>query len=712
MIKPFPRLPGLLKAAFKPRHGGSILSRLGGKERFHGKIGVREPLLRKEVEMKAEVFFKDCLDLDYPGLEEVKAAVWRSDYVAAKKEFGAYLRRTLDPECFFTIPYETPENVFKYPGESDAEACERIVRQNIFLSVGVPCDFGVGRPVDWLANPTVNQYKEWTWQFSRHNEWKMLAHQYRLTGNDAYAQKVAELFRSWVAQAPCPESAPGYDTKCWRTIECGIRMGANWPYVLFAFFRTKHFTDELLFEWYASVWEHGNRLFHFCTKNNWLLMEMNGLAHIGILYRQLRQAKFWLQTALEKMLAETKRQFYPDGFHYELTTCYHEVAVNNYQRLFETAKAFACPLPPDLLTALRSACRLNVGLMMPDGKLPDINDGKKWNVAEILRPKQRMIPNDPLIDWAASHKTEGKAPAYTSLALPYAGFLAMRTGWDPNDTWALFDAGPFGKGHQHEDKLSLLIFTKGRLLLTEGGNYAYDDSPMRRYVLSSRAHNVIRVDGQGQNRRQSYVWQEDDIDRPAPDFLWHLHPDCDYASGVYREPFGDLPAGSIIHQRAIYFIKNGALAPFFLVVDRLTAETEHEYEWLWHIDDERLSVMPNGALAGDMAVLFSLPGLSLSILCGQTHPEWQGYIATSAEQGMYRPVNCLSAKTRGKDLRIVTAFLLAPEKAYGLTLRADADPASQEIDLANLDGQIWRFRESDLQLGRLPDNFMSQMSKV
>ena len=662
--------------------------------------------------MKAEVFFKDCLDLDYPGLTQVKEAVRQDDYAAAKKEFGAYLRQTLDPERFFTIPYETPENVFKYPGESDAEACQRIVQKNVFLSVGVPCDFGVGQPVDWLANPTANQYKEWTWQFSRHNEWKMLAHEYRLTGDDAYAQKVAALFQSWLTQAPCPESAPGYDTKCWRTIECGIRMGANWPYVLFAFFHTKHFTDELLFQWYASVWEHGNRLFHFCTKNNWLLMEMNGLAHIGILYPQLRQAKLWLQTALEKMLAEAKRQFYPDGFHYELTTCYHEVAVNNYQRLFETAKALACPLPPELFAALKTACQLNVQLMMPDGKLPDINDGKKWDVAEILRPKQRMIPNDPLIDWAASQGAEGIPPEYTSVALPYAGFLAMRTGWAKNDTWALLDAAPFGKGHQHEDKLSLLIFAGGRLLLTEGGNYAYDDSDMRRYVLSSRAHNVIRVDGRGQNRRQDYVWQEDDITRQAPDFNWHIHPDCDYASGSYREAFDDLPAGSVVHQRAVYFIKKGPAAPFFLVVDRLTAETEHEYEMLWHIDDESLNLTPNGAFSNDMAVLFSLPGLSLSILCGQTHPEWQGYIATSAEQGMYRPVNCLSAKIRGKNLRIVTAFFPQPANNSVTALRAEEAPADQTIDLIQKNGDIWHFKESELQKGCLPDNFMLSTSKT
>lgn len=49
----------------------------------------------------------------------------------------------------------------------------------------------------------------------------------------------------------------GYKTKCWRTIECGIRMGANWPYILFTFYKTPAFTDDVFDNWYKSVYEHG-----------------------------------------------------------------------------------------------------------------------------------------------------------------------------------------------------------------------------------------------------------------------------------------------------------------------------------------------------------------------------------------------------------------------------------------------------------------------
>lgn len=58
----------------------------------------------------------------------------------------------------------------------------------------------------------------------------------------------------------------------------------------------------------------------------------------------------------------------------------------------------------------------------------------------------------------------------------------------------LFDVGPFGAGHQHEDKLGFVIYAYGAYLVIDSGIYPYDTSRWRRYVLSPYAHNVIHVD--------------------------------------------------------------------------------------------------------------------------------------------------------------------------------------------------------------------------
>ena len=66
-------------------------------------------------------------------------------------------------------------------------------------------------------------------------------------------------------------------------------MGGEWQWALHSFYRSPHFTDDVLVDWYKSVWEHGWRLRNFHRTGNWLIMEMNGLAQIGILYPQFQE---------------------------------------------------------------------------------------------------------------------------------------------------------------------------------------------------------------------------------------------------------------------------------------------------------------------------------------------------------------------------------------------------------------------------------------
>lgn len=640
-----------------------------------------------------ERFFLECLNLDFEGMEAVKAGAQEKDWAKARKEMAAYIRRTLEPERFFQIPYEVPENIYKYPDESDADACRRICDHTL-ISVGVPCVYGKGQPVDWQANPTYNGYREWTWQLSRHNDIKLLAHEYRRTGEKILADTAAELFTSWVRQAVYPGDCAGYMTDCWRTIECGIRMGANWPYILFTFYNTDAFTDDVLIDWYKSVWEHGERLSRNHMTANWLIMEMNGLGQIGILYPQFRQSAGWLKQAYESLEEELDKQIYADGFQYELSTGYHNVVVNNYQRLIEVAKAFDRPVPDNMLKKLEAACEVDVKLMMPNGCLPDLNDGEWRSVEQTYQIRQRILPGSRRIRWILQ-KDESGRPDFTSIALPWSGFLAMRTGWSEKDAWALMDAAPFGKAHQHEDKLSLLFYANGKLLLTEGGNYAYDDSEMRRYVLSTRAHNTVMADGQGQNRRAHYEWKDEEIGRPA-ELVWKLSEEWDFGESRYAEGYGEEAAIRAEHQRRVFFCKkpDEGRFPFLVVVDRMSGREPHSFSCLWHVDSELCEKEAGRIGFADMDVAFS--NGEASVIIGQEGAEWQGFVAMGTKQGMYRKVPCVSVEAKGRQVRIVTVLSPCTGKAGRVEkVVASPDAADEEIVIRFADGKAVHFKESD-----------------
>ena len=97
-------------------------------------------------------------------------------------------------------------------------------------------------------------------------------------------------------------------------------------------------TDDVLVDWYKSVWEHGWRLRHFHRTGNWLIMEMNGLAQIGLLYPQFVDAPAWKAYAFERLTEELDVQVYPDGFQIELSTGYHQVDILNYQWLIDVCR--------------------------------------------------------------------------------------------------------------------------------------------------------------------------------------------------------------------------------------------------------------------------------------------------------------------------------------------------------------------------------------
>ncbi|MGI6108028.1 MAG: hypothetical protein ACOX8B_08875 [Lachnospiraceae bacterium] len=85
------------------------------------------------------------------------------------------------------------------------------------------------------------------------------------------------------------------------------------------------------------------------------------------------------------------------------------------------------------------------------------------------------------------------------------------------------------------------------------------------------------------------------------------------------------------------------------------------------------------------------------MICGQTTPELQGFIATGEDQGQYKAVPTLRNTISGAEVRMVT--VLDPEtdetgKIAGV--EAGADPGSRKVRLTFADGTVTEFTEPPL----------------
>ncbi len=649
-----------------------------------------------------EKFFCETLDSSIPALSDIADTYKNKGLAAAEKQLANYVRDVLDPETYFKLPYYDRENAWAYREETDIDVCERVIKGQM-MSCGFMYQFPDGK-VDWEINPTENGYREWTWQLSRHHELRCLGHCYKETGDERYAEKYVELLMSWCEQAVCPENLSGGATLCWRTIEAGIRMTKIWHYAFHACYKSPAFTDHVMTTYLKSIWEHAHRLSTNFTSHNWLIMEMAGLSHIGMLYRWFKDCDKWLNFAYIKLNDEIDNQIYADSFQYELTTGYHGCVLANYSYVINSSKILGYPLPENLINNLQRAFEMYIKLAEPDLHTPALNDGGRAATASEMRLAMKYFPNREDFKYFATERKEGTPPTYKSIAMPYSGMAAMRTGWSKDDMFVFMESAPFGKAHQHEDKLNVLMYAYGKDVLPDMGSYAYDSSEMRKLILDTRSHNCAMVDDRSQCRRKTYKWEPEDI-KKLSNLRWKFTDDADTAEGRYDEGFGG-ELINVTHDRRVIFFKKGVpgTLPFALVIDRLVTGDENPHKYAVHYQTAYKPHEVNGKVFtqdfGD-GVTFSIIGTEEpELVIAQKEPYWMGWrpkhVAGGLEPEHYHAPCVRYTVGSANEARFVTA--LYPSNNGEIAIKdiiASKDVSDTKITLVLSNGEMVTIDEKD-----------------
>lgn len=602
--------------------------------------------------------FFEMLDLRLPGLQPVRRAVESGDLAAAKHEYAEYLRNRDAPTLKFNWRAR-PRHESRPDGVDTTEA-DRVLQRDL-VSVGVYHKFE--GEIDWSLNPI--NYKEWPWQLNRHWIWQTLARAYWDTGDEKYAREFVYQMTDWVRKCPAPRYVSGNASYTWRTIESGIRAGQTWVEVFHRFLTSPSFTDEAIVTMVKSFAEHARQLMRWPTGGNWLAMECNGLMHVGVIFPEFSEADSWRRTAAERLYAELDRQVYPDGAQIELSTGYHQVSLGNFVSAWEIADLNGVPMPEDYISKIGRMFDYNLHAAMPDATLPGLNDSSRLSIRRSMEQASGFFPERKDYEWIATGGRSGHQPAVGSIALPFAGQLVMRTGWERDDLYLLMDAGPFGYAHQHEDALSIVVYAHGVYHIVDPGNYAYDSSQWRKYVLSTRAHNTIMVDGLDQRRRgkprEEYV-----VARPLPN-RWASCDAFDYASASYSDGYGGDDLIDVTHTRVIFFVK----PEYWIFVDRLQPADDrpHSYDSLFHIDAAGATVdASSGAVRSnnDGGPSISIvpakdESLHVRISCGEQEPVVQGWMPERLNDYSCRPIpTAIFSTARAGEARL--AYVLYPTR--------------------------------------------------
>jgi uncharacterized heparinase superfamily protein len=134
-------------------------------------------------------------------------------------------------------------------------------------------------------------------------------------------------------------------------------------------------------------------------------------------------------------------------------------------------------------------------ICLPDGTIPLFNDsalGIAPSFAALADYAERLI----------SYERPCRGQGLRVSSHVSSGYFVIRNLED----MLVVDCGEVGPeyqpGHAHCDTLSFELASDGRPIIVDSGVYDYENSEMRRYLRSTRAHNTAMVDG----CEQSEVW--------------------------------------------------------------------------------------------------------------------------------------------------------------------------------------------------------------
>ncbi len=457
----------------------------------------------------------------------------------------------------------------------------------------------MGQDFNWTYNPVSKSdpgfTQEWTWcVISRTQFWEHLAKAYWNTLDEKYAAEWgAELTDFARKNNRFNKLAPG-EPSLWRTLDASERMNESWPYAYSHFVNSPAFTPEAQWIYLRMMLEHGDLLRKTLEdrnrKGNWVTSECFGLYTIGALFPELKQAKDWRTFALNRLLEEVNCTVPPDGYEAELSPGYHYFSLSSLVGPMKLAKLNQMEIPEALRAKILAMYKGPAILMDQGGTVPATNDSCPINVVGLAKRGLQLLGNDPVLNWIASGGKEGAALP-TSTMLPYAGFYAMRGGWNLDDTYLFFRAGPAGMGHEHEDMLEIVLRAWNKTLLFDAGNYCYDHSDWRRYAIGTASHSTIIVDGKWQHRGVLAPPWTEPVRNP-----WYATPLFDYVSGcydggyqtsIYNPKIQGSPQTwmgekdySVYHTRRILFLK-----PYYaLLIDTLDGTGTHRYDAHFHLD--------------------------------------------------------------------------------------------------------------------------------
>ena len=470
------------------------------------------------LELKTEVF--SLLNLDYPGLEKVKALHQEGkDADAAKALLDYYRART---------NVKTPDVNLK---KDEQKMADEALQHTFFAHKGYQPSFNYGEDINWRYWPVKDN--ELRWQLHRHKWFTPMGKAYRVSGDEKYAVEWTKQYIDWIKKNPLVKiNKNEYELTgntqlkddaenvrfAWRPLEVSNRLQDQTSQFQL-FLPSPSFTPEFLTEFLVNYHKHAIHILgNYSAQGNHLLFEAQRMIYAGAFFPEFKEAAAWRKSGIDIMNREINVQVYNDGGQFELDPHYHLAAINIFCKALNIAdlNGFRNEFPQEYLDTIEKMIVFYANVSFPDYTNPCFSDAKLTNKKEMLknyRSWSKMFPKNQFIKYLATDGKEGALPEYLSKGFLKSGFFVFRNSWGTDAMQMVVKAGPKAFWHCQPDNGTFELWFNGRNLFPDTGAYVYAGSAevmkLRNWFRQTRVHNTLTLDGRNLETTQSVtgLWQ-------------------------------------------------------------------------------------------------------------------------------------------------------------------------------------------------------------
>ena len=630
-------------------------------------------------QLRQEAF--ELINLDYPGLEKVKAACSRQKWEAAAQELLNYYRSRTG----ITHPDIDLKNLTI--SREEQKWADDALEHTFFVHKGYQPSYNYGKDINWEYWPVKDN--ELRWQLHRHKWFTPMGKAYRISGDEKYAKEWVHQYMDWVQKNPLVnmkqeefELVSAGEVKedadnvyfAWRQLEVSNRLqDQTCQFLLFC--SASAFTPEFLTEFIVNYHRHGAHLLkNYSAEGNHLLFEAQRMVYAGVFFPELKDAAIWRESGINILNREIKKQVYNDGGQYELDPHYHLAAINIFCKALRMAdcNGFRNEFPSEYLDTVKNMIAFYANICFPDYTNPCFSDAKLGDYQAELANYRDWLALFPDCDWIRYYATEGREGApfpYLSHGALTSGFFTFRNGWKKDATVMVVKAGPKGEWHCQPDNGTFELWFNGKNLFPDSGSYVYagegEVMEQRNWHRQTCVHNTVTLDNKNLDTTESVtkLWQPE---------------------GAIQTLVTENPSyKNLKHRRSVFFVDN----TYFVIVDEMAGSGKGSINLHYQ--------MPKGEIANsreDMTFLTQFEdGSNMKLQCfgpaGMSMKKEPGWCSTAYRKRYKRMNVSFNVRKDGEEaVRYIT--VIYPVKKSADAPKFDAKFKNKAFDENGLEVEV------------------------